>query len=81
MYWAYWLRLRGKLAGVEEGLKHAVDHHGDADVEDGRLPGERARASALGSLIVPSKVGEVELVMSSPTMLVSLAGSTAGASR
>ena len=31
---------------------------------------------ALGSLTVPSKVGSVAEVMSSPTMLVSLAGSS-----
>ena len=36
----------------------------------------RGTSWALGSLTVPSKVGEVDEVMLSPTMLVSLAGSS-----
>ena len=56
-------------------VRTPLTSHRDADVEDRGLAGQRHQRG-LGSLIVPSKVGRSSMVMLSPTMLVSLAGSS-----
>ena len=73
MNWAR-SRLAGTWPWIEVGGQHAVDQYAIPMSRMAVWPATGTRVG-LGSLTVPSNVGRADVVMSSPTMLVSLAGS------